>query len=191
MLVALGGRGRTALGTVHCEVTVFFLRGGGGMIYDASQPRMNAPTHCNSFYHLLKVILRAIHFINDSRIIPFKVTSCSTVRGSPLMGSVWLVLKCFSISRFSNTAPETGETTGSCGTSPETEGKEAWWCKEVRMGLGKAWKKNCHVVGKTEIVCMCVCVCVCDAMSVQICTSHCLHEVQRVFIIQIYNKDTF
>jgi hypothetical protein len=46
--------------------------------------------------------------------------SCSTARGCPLMGSVGLVPRCFSIRRFSNTAPDTGDTTGSVGTSPET-----------------------------------------------------------------------
>eukprot|EP00052_Salpingoeca_macrocollata_P001630 m.26639 g.26639 ORF g.26639 m.26639 type:complete len:506 (-) comp11546_c0_seq1:37-1554(-) len=45
-------------------------------------------------------------------------TSWSTVSGSPFTGSVSLLARCFSISLRSNTAPDTGDTTATSGTSP-------------------------------------------------------------------------
>ena len=46
--------------------------------------------------------------------------SWSSASGCPLMGSVGVSARCFAIRRRSNTQPETGESTGSSGTSPDT-----------------------------------------------------------------------
>jgi hypothetical protein len=46
--------------------------------------------------------------------------SCSIVSSLPLIGSTPFSVTYFSISRFSNIDPETGDTTGCSGTSLET-----------------------------------------------------------------------
>ena len=56
--------------------------------------------------------------------LPFTSMRSSAASASPFVGSVPLSATNFSIRRRSNTAPETGETTGFSGTAPETAARE-------------------------------------------------------------------
>lgn len=78
------------------------------------------------------------------RIVLLISTSCSTLSFCPLTGSTPCSLMYFSISRFSNTLPETGDMTGWNGTSLQT-------VKKVSYNLIENESNN--LLGEIEVKC--------------------------------------